>query len=259
MNSIYRFTICLVLGAHCGLVANAAPAESWPYWPEYKKTPLDEIRPQKWIKTDHVIDGWDWSLPPSVKPAPNGLLAANRTSNLNQPLEKQVNPLNLPLNQTVELWIKWRDLEPVEGRYRFDLLRERLGEAEKLGCSVVLRILFSATSFAPAWMADYEIPIREEKSKNKPKVTNYEISHPQFHKRYLRFVEQLGASGIPQSKVLKGAFVGYASPSFGDEGIGPDGVDPDTVPHVVERLDAWARAFKGVEHKVSWVASRNTA
>jgi hypothetical protein len=232
------------------LGANAAPAEAWPYWPEYKKTPLTDIRPQKWIATDHVIDGWDWSLPPNVKPAPNGLLAVNRTSDLNQPLEKQVKPLDLPLNQTVELWIKWQDLEPVEGQYRFDLLRERLGEAEKLGCSVVLRILFSATSFAPPWMAKYQIPIRQEKSKNTPKVKNYEISHPEFHKRYLRFVEQLGASGIPQSKVLKGAFVGYASPSFGDEGIGPDGVDPDTVPHVVERLDAWARAFKGVEHKV---------
>ena len=250
MNSIYRFTICLVIGAHSGLGANAAPAESWPYWPEYKKTPLDEIRPQKWIEIDHVIDGWDWSLPPNVKPAPNGLLAVNRTSNLNQPLAKQVKPLNLPLNQTVELWIKWQDLEPLEGQYQFDLLRDRLLEAEKLGCSLVLRILSSATSFAPPWMTNHQSPIRQEKSKNKPKVTNYEISHPQFHKRYIRFVEQLGASQIPKSKVLKGAFVGYASPSFGDEGIGPDGVDPDTVPHVVERLDAWARAFKGVEHKV---------
>ena len=99
-------------------------------------------------------------------------------------------------------------------------------------------------------MANYQIPIRQEKSKNKPKVTNYEISHPEFHKRYIRLIEKLGESRLPQSKVLKGAFVGYASPSFGDEGIGPDGVDPDTVPHVVERLDAWARAFKGVEHKV---------
>lgn len=50
--------------------------------------------------------------------------------------------------------------------------------------------------------------------------------------------------------ILKGAFVGYASPSYGDEGIGPHGVDPDTVPHVIERLDAWARAFEKVEHKV---------
>ncbi|MGL4401854.1 MAG: hypothetical protein ACRCXD_18490, partial [Luteolibacter sp.] len=49
---------------------------------------------------------------------------------------------------------------------------------------------------------------------------------------------------------LKGAYVGYASPSYGDEGIGPDGVDPDTVPHVVERLEAWAKAFDQVEHKV---------
>jgi hypothetical protein len=250
MSPLFRYTVGLLLAAHGGLVANATPPEAWPYWPEYNKTPLDEIRPQTWRPTEHVIDGWDWSLPPGVKPAPTGLLAVNRTSRLDQPLEQHVKAVNLPISQTVEMWIKWRDLEPVEGRYRFDLLRDRLAEAERLGCSLVLRILSSATSFAPPWIADYGVPIRTEISKNKPKVTNYEISHPEFHQRYLRLIEKLGESRLPQSPWLKGAFVGYASPSFGDEGIGPHGVDPDTVPHVIERLDAWARAFKGVEHKV---------
>jgi len=250
MNSVSKFALCFMIAGPWYTLSHAAPAVSWPHWPEYKKVPLNEIRPQAWITTEHTIDGWDWSLPPGVKPASNGLLAVNRTSRLDQSLERQVKRVNLPLNQTIELWIKWRDLEPEEGRYRFDLLRERMDEAEKLGCSLVLRMLCSATSFAPPWIAAYGIPIREEKSKNKPKVTNYEISHPEFHKRYLRLIEKLGETRIPQSTVLKGAFVGYASPSYGDEGIGPHGVDPDSVPHVIERLDAWARAFKGVEHKV---------
>jgi hypothetical protein len=235
---------CLIAGA------NAAPAESWPYWPEYRKTPLSEIRPQGWKTEDHIIDGWDWSLPPTVKPAPTGLLAVYRTSNIEKPLSKNIRPLGLPVNETIEFWVKWRDLEPVEGQYRFDLLRQRISEAEQLGCCVVLRILSSATIFAPDWLGKHKVPIRNETGKNKPKVTNYDISQPGFHTRYLALVNALGESKIPQMPALKGAFVGYASPSYGDEGIGPHGVDPDTVPHVIERLDAWARAFEKVEHKV---------
>lgn len=250
MSSPFRFTLGLLLAAHGGLVATAAPPEAWPYWPEYKKTPLDEIRPQQWRPTEHVIDGWDWSLPPATKPAPNGLLAVYRTSNINRPLNKEIQSLDLPINQTLEFWVKWRDLEPVEGQYRFDLLLERMEEANQLGCKVVLRILSSATIFAPEWLESYNVPHRKESSKKEPKVTNYEISHPEFHKRYLALIANLGTSGIPQLDMLKGAYVGYASPSYGDEGIGPHGVDPDTVPHVIERLDAWAKAFEKVEQKV---------
>ena len=239
-----------IIFAHLMVGLNAAPAASWPYWPEYQKTPLNQVRPQLWKITDHVIDGWDWSLPPTVKPAPTGLLAVYRTSNIARPLSKEIQRLNLPVNPTLEIWVKWRDLEPVEGQYRFDQLRDRISEADQLGCRVILRILSSATIFAPDWLEKHQVPIRSETGKNKPKVTNYDIAHPEFHKRYLLLVKGLGESKIPQMGALKGAFVGYASPSYGDEGIGPHGVDPDTVPHVVERLDTWARAFEKVEHKV---------
>ncbi len=227
----------------------AAPPEQWPYWPDYQKVPLEEMTPQAWRTQDDVIDGWDWSLPPEVKPAPNGLMGVKRTSSLNHPLDNLLEPIDLPINPTVAIWIKWHELEPQEGNYQFDALRTRIEEAEELGYSVVLRMLFSATSFAPKWIAEYDIPIREE-HKEPSKMTNYDVSHPEFHKLYIRLIDAFGKSGIPKIEALKGAFLGYASPSNGDEGIGPHGVDPDTVPHVIERLDAWGRAFKGVEHKV---------
>jgi Beta-galactosidase len=230
--------------------SQAEPSASWPHWPEYHKTPLSEIRPQAWQPQDHVIDGWDWSLPPDTKPASTGLLAVYRVSSINKPLGEEIKALNLPVNPTLEFWVKWRDLEPVEGQYKFDLLQKRIAEAEQRGCSVVLRILSSATIFSPVWLEAYKIPHRSEPGKNKAKVTNYEISHPEFHKRYLALINMLGESKIPQIKAVKGAYVGYASPSYGDEGIGPHGVNPDTVPHVIERLDAWSRAFAGVRHKV---------
>jgi hypothetical protein len=228
--------------------ASAAVPEAYPFWPEYQKTALSELRPQEWRTTDDVIDGWDWSLPPDVQPAPNGLLAIQRTSSLKRPLDKFVEPLDLPVNPTIALWIKWRELEPVEGQYEFATLRERIEEAEELGYSVVLRMLCSATTFAPDWIGEKGVPIREEHKASK--MINYEVSHPEFHVRYLRLIEALGKSGIPQMDALKGAFVGYASPSNGDEGIGPHGEDPDSCPHVIERLDAWARAFQGLENKV---------
>ncbi|MCP4261386.1 MAG: hypothetical protein GY774_28375 [Planctomycetes bacterium] len=220
----------------------------YPYWPEYSKTPLAEIRLQKWRDKGDVIEGWDWSLPPNVKPAPNGLMAVKRSSSLDRSLTTVLEPLDIPINPTVTLWIKWGDLEPEEGKYRFAMLRKRIEEAEAMSYSVVLRLLCSATSFAPEWIKNYDIPIRAE---HKPaKVKNYDISNPHYRRCYLRLIHKLGESGIPRLNALKGAFVGYASPSYGDEGIGPHGVDPDTVPHVIKRLDAWAKAFEGVEHKV---------
>ncbi|VGO20668.1 beta-galactosidase [Pontiella sulfatireligans] len=239
----------VLIGVGLALFVSAAPSKAYPYWPEYKKVPLSDIRPQEWRAADDVTDGWDWSLPPDVKPAENGLLAIQRTSNLNRSLDKLIQPLNLPVNPTIALWIKWKQIEPVEGQYEFATLRQRIEEADALGYSVVLRLLCSATTFAPDWMAQKGVPIRTE-YKADSKMVNYEVSHPEFHSRYMRLIEALGQSGIPQMEPLKGAFVGYASPSNGDEGIGPHGVDADTVPHVIERLDAWARAFKGVENKV---------
>ena len=229
------------------LMTGAAYAD-WPYWPEYSKTSLTEIRPQKWRNKDDVIDGWDWSLPPNVEPASNGLMAIKRSSSLSRSLTNFLEPLDLPINPTVTLWIKWGDLEPEEGKYKFSMLRKRIAEADAKSYSVVLRLLCSATSFAPNWIENYNIPIRKE---HKPaKVKNYDISNTDYHRCYIRLIKALGESGIPKMDTLKGAFVGYASPSYGDEGIGPHGVNPDTVPHVIERLAAWARAFEGVEHKV---------
>ncbi len=242
--------VAIFLFICCSVGSSGAAPERWPYWRAYHKTPLEEIRPQTWRTEEDVIDGWDWSLPPTVEPDPNGLMAIRRANHLHSDLRSFLEPLDLPINTTVTLWIKWKELEPVEGVYRFDLLRKRIKEAEDMGYSVVLRILCSATIFAPDWLEAYEIPYRKEHKQPNRKITNYEVATPAFHSRYLQLIDALGVSGIPQLEPLRGVFVGYASPSYGDEGIGPHGVNPDEVPHVMERLDAWAAAFKGVEHKV---------
>lgn len=241
--------ICLLKPVLYGEMTAGEASVDYTFWPAYKQTPLHEIQPQAWRSEADMIEGWDWSLPPGTGYVEDGLLAVRRSFNLEKSMHGFLEPLDLPINPTVTFWIRWKYLEPEEGSFHFDVLRERIEEADSLGYRVVLRLLCSAAGFAPEWMSDYAVPFREE-HKEKPKVTNYEISHPEFHKRYLRLIRKLGDSGIPRMSGLRGAYAGYASPSFGDEGIGPVGVDPDTVPHVIERLDAWAQAFKGVENKV---------
>ena len=78
-------------------------------------------------------------------------------------------------------------------------------------------------------------------------------SHPMFHERYLKLISELAKTEIPG--LVKNMYIGYASPAFGDEGIGPySGLGSfeknDTVMHVRERLDAWENAFKGMETKI---------
>ncbi|VGO20683.1 hypothetical protein [Pontiella sulfatireligans] len=229
----------------------ASPPEAWPYWPEYAKTPLSEIQPQAWRTTDDVIDGWDWSMPTEVQPAPNSLMGLQRMIGLNKPIQKI--ETHFPVNAVTLHWINWRDIEPEEGVYRWDLVKARIEETRAQGSDSVLRILTSAKAMgkngsysrekgaAPRWLEKYDIPSHVEKEGANNE--NYEVSHPEFHKRYIALIESFGKSGIPQ--MLRAAYVGYASPSFGDEGIGPDGD-----PHVIERLDAWGLAFQGLENRV---------
>lgn len=227
--------------------------EKYPYWGTYNKTPIAQIQPAAWVAKDTVIDGWDWSLPDFVEPSPVSKLCIARNFNLTSNKIDQLPEVNFPANPVISHWVKWRELEPTEGNINFQPLINNINKASQKGYGSIVRIHFSAIDFAPDWIKQYNIPIREEKKEN-PKKTNYEVSHPEFHKRYLKFVNALGESGIPQMEEVKGLFLGYASPSNGDEGIGPYGEgNPeanDTVQHVIERIDAWAEACKGVEYKV---------
>lgn len=263
LNKIFKITVATLL-----FISYTAQAQSqinlsssidneidkYPYWGIYTKTSISEIKPAKWLNNDTVVVGWDWSLPDYVKSASKSNLCFARNGGLSREKIENLPTVNFPCNPVVAHWVNWRDLEPEEGRLNFQPLIDNIKLAYQKGYKSIVRIHFSATSFAPEWIKKYNIPIRKENSKNPPKVTNYEISHPEFHKRYLQFVDSLGKSGIPQMEEVSGLFLGYASSSYGDEGIGPfpesNAGANDTILHVRERIDAWANACKGVENKV---------
>ena len=228
--------------------------EKYPYWGLYHKTPISEVKPAEWVTKDTIRAGWDWSLPSFVKPAAKSNLCIARNGGLDSEKIEKLPKVNFLCNPVIAHWVNWSLLEPEEGKINFQPLINNIKLASLKGYGSIVRIHFSATTFAPELIRKYDIPIRKENSKNPPKVTNYEISHPEFHKLYLKFIDALGKSGIPQMKEVKGLFFGYASPSYGDEGIGPfpEGMADanDTIRHVRERIDAWAKACAGVEYKV---------
>ncbi len=226
---------------------------NYPYWGEYHKTPISEIKNPQWISKNNIVEGWDWTLPQSTEPSKYSSLCVARNFGLGTRKIEQLPEINFSSNPVISHWVEWRDLEPKEGEINFKPLIANIKAAYKKGYGSIVRIHFSATDFAPEWIKKYNIPIRKEYKKNPIKI-NYEVSHPEFHKRYLKFIKALGQSGIPQMEEVKGLFLGYASPSNGDEGIGPYPEKyanaNDTVQHVRERIDAWATACSGVEYKV---------
>jgi hypothetical protein len=238
---------------------NVLPESDYPYWPTYRHLDiedLDTIQAQKWINEDHVIEGWDWSLPGFVEPSPRSLAGLQR----NIGWDKKFIPINLQFksNSIGILWVKWRDIEPAMGNFNFQPIIDRINQANSVGSDIILRILCHSKSRndnissgeAPLWLENLGVNLlpQEEPQHN----LNFDPAHPEFHMHYLMLIAELAKSGIRE--MVKAAYVGYASHSFGDEGIGPFGeansAANDTVKHVRQRLDAWQEAFRGMESKV---------
>lgn len=217
----------------------------WKFWGKYNKTPIEDITQAEWLGNDTIIEGWDWSLPEWNLPSDKSNLCIARNFNVsNTSSIDNLQTVNFASNPVISHWVKWRELEPTENNYNFNTLKNNILLASQKGYKSVVRIHSSATNFAPAWIESYNIPIDWEHS-DASGIINYDVSHPEFHSRYKELIDALGQSGIPTMDEVVGLYLGYASKSNGDEGIGDD-----TELHVIERIDAWAAACKDVEYKV---------
>ncbi|MCF7850020.1 MAG: hypothetical protein K9M45_14295 [Kiritimatiellales bacterium] len=262
---MYRTTICLLLICSAAFAKKKEPEvfqqlEEYRFWPAYKQQYFTE--PQLWVQQDHAIPGWDWSLPPSVKPSDKAYVQLGHAAR--EPV------MNLPVRPVVEMMWNWKDLEPEEGKFNFQPLIGAISEWDAKGYGVALKIRASVYDklavpankrppkwyadhvSAPDWLKQYNIPVIHEEPKKSFQIVNYDILHPEYHQRYLRFIEKLGGSGIPRMDAVKVAYLGFKSSSQGEEGGGPHEPGPDRVfeKRALERYDAWAKAFKGVEDKL---------
>ena len=223
----------------------------YPYWGTYVNTPMSAVTAAPWVSSDNVINNWDWSLPTFVKAPKKSTFSMLRVFGLNQ--ESKLSALvapRFPCKPTVAHWVDWKDLEAVEGTYTFSKLISNIRLAYSKGYKSIIRIHSSATRFAPDWVGTLGI---KTISYPDASIVNYDVRDPKFHSRYLKLVDAIGKSGIPLMQEVVGLYVGYASKSMGDEGIGPYHntlTGNDTVQHVRERLEAWANITVGVRDKV---------
>ncbi len=233
-----------------------------------KEPPLlaeDRIELTPWRTKDDIVEGWDWSLPPGVKAVPySGVHYSSRDYRM------------VPGNRCVSVRASWRECEPEEGQYDFEPLRQRLADLPKWAAGAELHVYASVweTQYftdaslatvkrttpgtAPKWLVEkYGVPIKPEKPKTNIgmpfQVVNLDIWNPDYHSRYLKFVDAFGKSGIAQSPKLLIAYVHGWSSSRGEEAGGR--YSASEIKCMKERLAAWARAFKGVERKLAWVGN----
>lgn len=218
-----------------------------------------------WDETEHTVAGEDWSLPPWAKAAPYSGIQ----------IDPRLVPADFPARIQRVVRASWREVEPREGQRDFGALRAAIVKASDGGrCAVKIGLEASVwetryfralkdpavarvtAGTAPEWLRALGVPVIEEKpNASIPfQVVNLDIYHPAYHARYLKMVEALGRSGIPQMKELDLCYVHLVSPSRGEEGRGPPVGDPRRALYE-ERLRAWAAAFRGVESKLCHVSS----
>ncbi len=226
----------------------------------------DAVRLMPWRSKDDVVEGWDWSLPAGVAAAPNsGLIFSRREQR------------RFPGNRLLDAGVFWRDVEPEEGRFEFGPIKAKLEHPPEGAAGY--RFHFYATvahkmtkggrkqPVAPDWLGACGIPVIDMTSmESRFQLFNYPIWDERYHRRYLRVIEALGRSGIGRIEHLRIVYVGAISKSWGDEMYIPrdvatwcekhTGLAPERLERCLkERLDAWARAFRGAEHKLAWVGA----
>lgn len=231
---------------------------------------VTEVKLQTWIPKNHTIDGWDWSLPSDARPSPHGFMVT------------KMGPIkNFPGNRISRLDFQWKDIEPVEGIYNFNIIRNKIQKTIKdgfKGVAIYIKGTVWETRFfkwedasvlkprqgeapnwenakmsfsksvegsAPRWLSKYGIAkIEEEMTKNNAdpfQITNLDIYNPEYHERYVKLVEAFGKSGILDMPEVTFCYMNYKSRTHGEEGPGTDPDDPNW-PIYYERMKAWSIA-----------------
>jgi hypothetical protein len=216
-----------------------------------------------------VADGYDWSLPTTAQASPMGKVANVRVFGMSNFWLDQVKkaPVIPGLHQTVEIWVKWHELETADGVFNFTTFDTFLAAAGDKGFTVYVRLMTSDKTSAPTYFESNaalkeligDAPVdRVPHSKGEvcpsQRGQPWNIESDEFHQRYLRLVGQL--QPYCQSDVVSHMFVGWMSCSNGDEGIGPsshgyDGHHGEEEPKSVrDRLDKWNEICAGKQQKV---------
>lgn len=246
----------------------------WHYWGADFDVETTRLTPQVWRDTPDILDGWDWSLPPSVKPADNARIRFGFHG-----WKKGIDAFNPPPGVKVvdELWVRWRTIEEKEGEYDFSRVEAEIAERLAAGCDgVIIRMLGAvwtsgspadwqkweqnatwrfARWSAPRWLVETYGVDKLPMGEGSEEVVHVDIFHEVYHRKYLAFIDAFKRSGILHIPEVQGLIVCGMCKANGEEGHGT--YELSKVPREIaeqryrERLRAWQQAFgPGNEHKV---------
>lgn len=239
------------------------PTEKWTQEDDHTESSSFKVRKtfiaHPWIESDKVTANADFSLPPHVQPAPNSGIYITRTVN-GVSRSKLLVQNGFKGNIIKQVNMHWKQLEPVENAYRFDLLEKAINAASKNGkYKVELHIKGAVRKFqhfkqsgqklenlrkleesAPLWLDNYNIPVIAEKPTSIFQIYNYDIYDSRYHSRYIALLNKLGSTGILENSAIIVIYLHNKSHTRGEEGIGPKEGDPNRKKYL-ERMDAWAK------------------
>lgn len=214
-------------------------------------------------------EGWDFTLPPSVQPAPYaGLLWMGR-------------PATRPEFRHEGHTLAWSELHPEPGRFDFSRALAILDAAKAKGRGVVFRLdTFILHEKTPWGTSPVAIPgwlIHQSGPRSADMAAGDDDTYPgcviriavpwdeAVRQAHLDFIRALGTSGIPAHPALLGFYVHGVSTSLGEEfwlsrkaflNLKAAGMTATVLEASFgERIQAWADAFDTHKGKLAWVGS----
>ena len=135
---------------------------------------------------------------------------------------ERVNPVDFPMVKGAATIMKWRDLEPEPGKFKFDeVIRKKLEHAEKHGYHTFLKIWVAPD--APRWLYDNGVPELEMTKTISPFGTtrDWTFQHyldPEYEEFYHRLIREFGkyVLSLPKNLQDRILFIQSCEGSTGD-------------------------------------------
>ncbi|MEX2123295.1 MAG: hypothetical protein WD795_05350 [Woeseia sp.] len=208
----------------------------------------------KWRNSEDIVNGWDWSLPAEVRPAPGSGIF-----NLNSRV-----PDDFPGNHLLQVNAKWSELEPTEGHYDLSSIIKALNDSRYDGVMLNVRGMVVAIVdtngnpihqreiSAPEWLSK-GAPTTTENSDKGFRVTNLHIYDPRVKAKYIQLIQEIGKSPIPGHPRLKAQIIHGVSSSRGEEWTGTQSSRPEAIAAMEDLINAWTTAYGPHSRKLAWL------
>lgn len=200
-------------------------------------------------------DGWDWSFPYDVTPAPHTGFGTWGSTRYDEKIT------------LMGLHVGWNKLNPSEGVYDWKPILEVMDKNRAAGLETALEIYGVERQYVPDWVVETYQPAVFEmtplQDNQKWRVTNTAAWQPGVEKEYLKFMKAFAETGIPQREDLVAGLFSFISSARGEEMFMREidaklyaekgGLTPDIFAQWYRRhTDATLDAYKDVEGKLAW-------